>query len=132
MLQYRIDQARRIVEVVGVQTSDPEEFLRLFTAILADPDYRPGFGFYRDRRGMVPIKRGTLQANLAVVAAIPGLTGSRWAYVVSDPANYGMARMAAILGDGSALELHIFDTPEAALAWLAERPQGATIATPSE
>ncbi|MCC7134072.1 MAG: hypothetical protein IT352_15550 [Gemmatimonadales bacterium] len=130
MLQYRIDQARRFVEVVGVQTPDPEEFARLFAAILADPDYRPGYGFYRDRRGMVPMKRGTLQANLAVVAALPGLTGSRWAYVVSDPANYGMARMAAILGDGSALELQIFETPEAALAWLAERPQDSPALAP--
>ncbi len=132
MLHYRLDPTRRFVEVLGVQTSDPEELARLFAAIVVDPGFQPGFGFYRDRRGMEPMKRGTLQANLATLAATPGLTGTRWAYVVSDPANFGMARMAAMLGDGSALELQIFDTPEAAIDWLSERPQGKPAIMPTK
>lgn len=123
MLSYRIDRVRHFVEILGVQQSDPEEFGRLLTAILADPAYRPGLGFYRDRRGMTPMTTATLQANLADLAAMPGLTATRWAYVVTDPVNYGMARMAAMLGDGSSLELQIFDAPEPAFEWLAERDQ---------
>ena len=123
MLSYRIDRVDGFVELLGTQGAHPAAFRHLFEAIFADPDYHRGFGFYRDRRGVEPMTIETLRANMADLAAMPGLTASRWAFVVTDPTNYGMTRMAAILGDGSSLELAIFESPEPAKAWLAERTE---------
>jgi hypothetical protein len=116
-LSYRIDPAARIVEISGPDGASPAAFQRILRAILIDPDYRSGFGFFRDRRGFRLPPTGLVQGVASVIRETDALAGSRWAIVVSDPANYGMMRMLSILSDVAVME--IFEDPIAATGWLA-------------
>jgi CheY-like chemotaxis protein len=88
-------------------------------AIFADPAYRPGFGFLIDRRAAVPPESDDVRRMVGFIGRHrPQISGSRWAFVTSGPADYGMARMVQALASDHPTTLLIFETPAAALAWL--------------
>ena len=116
-LSYRIDPAVGIVVISGPDGASPAAFQRTLRTILEDPNYQPGFGFYRDRRGFTLPPTGLVHGVASVIRSTEALAGSRWAIVVSDPANYGMMRMLSILSDVT--EMEVFEDPVAATGWLA-------------
>lgn len=125
MLSYRIDPVAGIVYIEGDQAGTREEFSAVLGAVRADPTYRPGFGFLRDRRGMAPMETSLVHSDVASLLAFFGPDAGRWAFVITDPANYGMARMTELLVGVSPSQVAIFDNLEDAERWLTPRPAAA-------
>ena len=116
-LSYRIDAAAGIVVIAGPDGASPVAFQQTLRTILDDPDYKPGYGFLRDRRGFRLPPTGLVHGVASFIRESEALAGSRWAIVVSDPANYGMMRMLSILSEVA--EMEIFEDPATATSWLA-------------
>ena len=120
MLTYRIDPSTRTVYFEGPAPTDPVDFQDALRAALADPAFRPGFGFLRDRRGHAIPSVEIVRAGAKAIAATPGMPTSKWAIVVDPGADYGMMRMLQLSTDGTWVEVALFHEPEEAKRWLGE------------
>ena len=132
MLSYRIDAAARIVHFEGPTPTDPGEFARVCHAALTDPAFKPGFGFYRDRRGQAVPATDIVHRSVAALRQVEGLPTSKWAIVVDPGANYGMLRMMQLLTDGTWVEVGLFYDPMEATRWLGEQLQGRAAVNSAE
>lgn len=121
-LSYSIDRDRCRVIVVATSQPTDHEFTTLMEAVLADPAFQRGFDILWDRRSY-----GAIPGREYITAIVewwghylPLLGGSRVANVVphEEPAIYGMARMAELMGKG---ELFAFSDYDEAVRWLDER-----------
>jgi hypothetical protein len=111
--------ARRVTIRVDGPTSyqDWEDSIR---AVLADPQFQPGFDFLSDRRSADPpptidmVRRavGFFELNRRQFGTC------RWALVVSGPAAYGMGRMAEALAAETGVRVKVFTQMAAADQWL--------------
>jgi hypothetical protein len=118
-MTYSIDRATGIVRLANDETPTYEEWERVMLAIFADPDYRPGFSFFGDGRGLPPSKTEMVRRTVEFAKRHPRELGrSHWAIVVDTPAMYGMSRMGKSLGESYIAETRIFSTVEDAEAWL--------------
>jgi hypothetical protein len=109
----------RVQYIDGAPTFD--EWARTMLGILRDPAYEPGFGFLVDRRAAPAPNAAFVQATVEFRRAhLEEMGSARWAVVVNDPANYGMARMGQALGDPewSKIEQAVFTDVADAEAWL--------------
>jgi hypothetical protein len=120
VLSYRIDSVSGIVEIEGPTAQDLQAFKTFFAGVIADPQYRQGFGFLRHGRGMNAPQTEILRRAVDYLTRVPGVPSSRWAIVVETPADYGMMRMAETLSSGAAVEVRIFWALEEARRWLRE------------
>ena len=121
MLSYRIDIEFGIVEVIG-EESGPEDFERVVTAVLADPNFRLKFGFLRDRRrAPSQMGLGLVRRRVELVRHLRAVAKGRWAIVADaeDLTDYETMRVGAILADDSS-EVALFTDVEAARRWLGE------------
>jgi hypothetical protein len=122
-ITWSIDAKDRLVRLRYSGLPDYEFWEKAMIEIFSHPDYRPGFGFVADLRNSgVPD-----QAHLRRVAAIFGIHReevgeSRWANVTTDPAHYGMSRMAQVFVEGQPVPLRIFEALEAAERWAGGGP----------
>jgi len=127
---YRIDTAAGIVEVLGPGTlADLETRVR---RLLADPDYRQGFGFLRNRTGMAAPSTQELRAMIEFLGRFEALHGTRWAVVATDPVNFGMMRMGEILAEPHGIMIAVFNDQDEAVRWLTEKPEPADSPTGTE
>lgn len=118
-ITHTIDAESRLVHVVYGPSFDFEAWEATMRAVFGDPAYEPGFGFMIDRRATVPPEPADVRRMVAFIGRHrPQISGSRWAFVTSGPADYGMARMVQALASDHPTTLRIFETPAAALAWL--------------
>ena len=121
-LSYSIDLDRCRVIVVATSQPTPQEFTALMEAVLADPAFQRGFDLLWDRRSYAAIPEREYIMTIVEWWGqyLPRLGGSRIANVVphEEPAIYGMARMAELMGRG---ELHAFSDFDEAVRWLDER-----------
>jgi CheY-like chemotaxis protein len=118
-ITHTLDPDGGLVHVVYGRTFSFEAWEASMRATFADPAYRPGFGFLIDRRDAVPPEPADVRRMVAFIGRHrPQISGSRWAFVTSGPADYGMARMAQALASDHPTTLRIFETPEAAREWL--------------
>ena len=121
MLQYRIDQERRIVWLTGTGAVTLEEVLRDQDRLRADPDFKPDYALLADYRGADLAALDA--ARMRVIAARSPLSPSvRRAFVVRGKANFGLGRMFETYNQLStrAATVRIFQDLDEALAWLAE------------
>lgn len=121
MQLYRIDATAGIVELLG--PGGIEDLEARIRGVLADPAYRRGFGFLRDRRGMPPPSTTELRAMVDFLGRFEALYGSRWAVVATDPVNFGMMRMGEILAEPHGINVAVFSDEVEAVRWLTERPE---------
>jgi hypothetical protein len=121
LLTYSIDAASGIITITGDEPT-PEQFEDHLRRLFADPRYRPGYGWLRDRRHLPAPSTEYISHTVRALSQWPGFPGCRIALVVpeSDPAHYGMMRMVQLMGDGRALEAAIFFDVDSARAWLIE------------
>jgi hypothetical protein len=122
-ISFEVDARRRLVRL-GYTGATPniQAWEAVMTAILQDPRYQPGFGFLIDRRAVPPPDAPFVRATVLFRENHAAeLAGARWAVVVSDPANYGMARMGQALGDAQThVQQRAFTDVDEAEAWLLE------------
>ena len=117
---YSISEAERLVRFHYHGAAPTFAEWRAATeAAMADPEYRPGFDFLADRRGVaaqsVEFVRNVVEFDRARQQEF---VGSRLALVVDTAASYGMSRMLQALTDGLPFRVAIFHDLEAAEAWL--------------
>jgi hypothetical protein len=120
MLSYQIDRMEGVVFIVGPDPTTPAELAAFLDALVRDPSFHVGDAFLRDRRGLRAPTADLLHGVMATMASVPEIRRSRFAIVVDagDQANYGMMRMAQILGSGTPLEIAIFSEETDARRWL--------------
>jgi hypothetical protein len=115
-MSYRIDESAGIVELHGPDGLRPEEVEAALRQVLEDPRYHPALGFLRDRRGFRMPPTGFVRGLAWTIRHTAGLIGSRFAFVVSDPGNYGMVRMLSMMSDVA--DIRAFTDPAEAREWL--------------
>ena len=118
MLAYRIDVETKMVHILGETPSDVAEFQQLMHNVLADPDFRPGFGFLRDRTGMKPLGTDSARDAGHVLKQIKSLPTSKFAVVVDDGASLRSVRSVQLLTEGTWVEFAVFGLLESAIDWL--------------
>ena len=123
-VSYRItpEEGRVYMTMTGVTSF--EEWERAMLAALADPSYRPGFGFLIDRRAAPSPTSDFIRRVVSFNKVHQGeLGGGRRAVVVGSTADYGMGRMAEILSESSSSPINVFTDIDEAQRWLrAARP----------
>jgi hypothetical protein len=123
-LSYSIDPGRCRVTVLATAQPTHKEFVQLMTRLLKDPAFVPGCDLLWNRQDYAAIPDGAFIKEVVQWwrTYLPLLGGGRVANVVPDlePAAFGMARMAEILGERVG-QLRAFHDLEEAVRWLDER-----------
>jgi hypothetical protein len=132
VLPYQIDRIDGVVSIVGPDPATPVELEEFLEALVRDPLFHVGDGFLRDRRGLPAPSADLVHGVMATMASVPELRRSRFAIVVpaGDQANFGMMRMAQILGSGLPLEIEIFTEESDARRWLRATPPMSHVVPP--
>jgi hypothetical protein len=121
---YRIDPEERLVHLTMAGASSFDEWEAAMLAALADPSYRPGFGFLIDRRGAdittPDFVRRVVAFNLEHRVE---LGGGRRAVVVGSVSDFGMGRMYATLSEMGGVTAATFLSHEQARRWLLGAPE---------
>jgi hypothetical protein len=92
-------------------------------AILADPDFRPGFGVLSDwRLGLILATDAYIEGFLDLLKAAEQRGVRKWATVVdpSSLAAYGVGRKAETQSELQGLTYRVFRDYDQALAWLTD------------
>jgi hypothetical protein len=117
---YEIDRGRDFVSIVASGKITTEEALATFDAIVGEPGFHPGMKILSDHRDLetvVPI--AFIKAWISRIEEAGKLfRGTRAALVESGTVRYGMARMASILTEPTAIEMRVFRDVEEARNWL--------------
>jgi len=120
-VNFTVDTAARLVRatVTGPAKETPDEFRAFLDALVACPDFRPGFDILYDRRaaGYPPDDAFVRAAEGAIEARADRLGGCRWAVVIGTQPALEVVRMAALLGERAAVEARPFFAPDDALGW---------------
>lgn len=118
-LTYTIDKTANIVNVV--YTGHPEfvEWAEMMYNVFRDPDFKAGFSFLLDRRGVkTPPSTGYIERVVAFSRQHRKELGkSKIATVVGEPGSYGMARMFQGLTPENR-SLRVFTDIDEARRWL--------------
>ncbi len=118
-LTYSIDTRARLVRLHYTGNPSFEEWESTVTAVLRDPDYRPGFAFLADRRHLESPTADYIRSIIDFIKDHPAeFAGGRWTVVVGGPASYGMVRMAQALGEGIPVPIQVFTDIDEAERWL--------------
>jgi hypothetical protein len=123
-MAFSVDSAARLVRLRAFRDHTFAELKATIAAVLADPEYRPGFSVLADCSAIMTAPtseyvRGVVSLLATHAADMPG---ARWAQVVQPGATYGMARMAGFVGAEALGDYRVFSDVEEAERWLAERP----------
>lgn len=95
--------------------------------VQADPHYDPHFNGLVDlQEAMLEIRFADMMRLLDKQVDSPRTSKGRWAFIATDPNNYGTMRMYKSVTDVPlGLEVNLFTTEEEALAWCASLGGGA-------
>lgn len=122
-ISFDVDPSERLLSYVVEGTPTADETRDFLNAVVAHPDFEPGFGFSGDCRrlgddpGMVYVR-----ALAREVRARAGELGPcRWGLVFSTAGGFTAVRICSLLTFGSGIEFAPFRTPEEAEAWLCVR-----------
>lgn len=121
-VRYRIDTEKRIARITVDGQPGPEEHDRIRREMVADPDYVPGMPILLDNRGRKePSDKERVQEFAMETRSSPvAIERARVAIVVASTAEFGMARMYALLTEQSPQETRVFRDMDEAEAWLLE------------
>lgn len=120
---YRIDPALGLVRLSGGEelptVADLEEVL---DRLLADPQFRPGFGVLVERRQLnVAPDRTYVRGGIEALAARRGHFGpSRFASLTLNLTSFGMGRMGEAFADNRDVPYRVFMNERDAVEWLLE------------
>jgi hypothetical protein len=118
-IHFAIDPGKRLVAYVIERNATAGEASAFLDAVIRHPDYRWGFDFFGDRRGVkAPESHYICSVAVEVNARAQQLAPCRWAVVVSDLLGFGMMRMCALLVEESGVIIHPFQDFDEAVAWL--------------
>jgi hypothetical protein len=123
---YTIAPDVHLVTLTSGESPPVEEFRCALDAVLADPDFRPGFNFLSDRRSVraTPTATDIERVGQEVLFRGHELGGGLWAIVVADLSSYGVARMKSMLldesGTQSGITLAVFTDIDEARRWLGD------------
>lgn len=120
-----MDTARkRIVAKVSGAFTFPE-ILKAIDGSVHDPAFQRGFDVFSDHTEVeAPITPPDARAMVNHLENLSDfLAGARWAVVTATPASYGMLRMVSVLAERVPMDVQVFESLEAAEAWLAT-PRG--------
>jgi len=120
--KYRIGPALGVVELSGNRTATLPELAHLLERIVADPMFRPGIGFLRDRRGLGPLPPRFITAVTNYIGTFKQLAGSRLAIVVDPGTSHCVFGLVTIPG-GDPFMVRSFDDGDEARLWLASGRQ---------
>ena len=127
-LMYQMDRPNGLVTITG-EYATSDEWLALCTAILRDPQFRPGFSFIRDMRGAVPPARDeTVFETYRVVQQFWDRLEIRRAALVTEVAIFKLAHALAVEQALSARPVRAFTQYDDAIRWLQESDGGAATA----
>ena len=130
-ITFTIDVARRLVLLRAESFSDQDEWFARFDEAVADPRFEPGFDFLYDRTTGPEIPDTELVRSWVLRHArrINGIGGGRLAVIVSEPAIYGMLRMASVFAESEGVRVGGFWSEAEALAWLSRDSGTSTAST---
>jgi hypothetical protein len=129
-VEYRIDLQQGIVHLTGPDPSLPEDFVAVLQVAMVDPAFRIGFGFLRDRRGVVPPSVQYVEAVARLMRAMSDVPPTRYAILVDTLASYGMMRLARKRTWGAWVEMDLFETMAEAVVWIKEQRRSETTRSP--
>lgn len=119
-ISHAIEPATRRVTIHVDGLTTYEDWETSIRAVIADPEYQPGFDFLSDRRSADPPP--TIETVRRAVGFFEFNSQQfghcRWAIVVSGPAAYGMGRMAEALVAETGVRVKVFTQMAAADEWL--------------
>ena len=116
-LRYRILTHLGIVELYGGRAPDLPAIIEVFNTVVADPAFRPGFGFLFDRRELEPIAPELLQLTVTRLSREARLAGCKVAVVVRETEHARAFHLSTVPG-GAPFMLLTFDDGDAARLWL--------------
>jgi hypothetical protein len=117
-LGYAIAQDLGLVTFSGDRTATMIEFRDILTRIVEDDQFRPGFGFLRDRRALPMMPRELFRQAVDQLAQFRELGGSRWAIVVGDHGSAESFDMMS-LPQSNPIVVRTFADVDQAKLWLA-------------
>ena len=122
-LSYRIDRAARLIHVKGSGRMTVSEMETVAAAIVHDPLFEKGLDVMSDMRELTtaPSTDDARHASL-VIEQLSAAGLGRIATVAVAASTYGMVQLIGNLATRFGAEAEVFNTPEEALAWLAEAP----------
>jgi hypothetical protein len=124
-IDYKIDAERGMLLIVAEGESTQAERLAAMKAWVSDPAFRPGLHTLADfsRALNVPTLL-ELEEIVGFIRRHANAIGQKKIAIVSTrPLTFGVARQFSALAPGDLLTIHVFKDREAALAWLAEKPE---------
>ncbi len=124
-IDWHIDPARGLVHLRYGGTPHFAVWANTMLEVFAHPSYEAGFGFVADIADCAPPDTPYILACINFVAEHAAEFGSaRWANVTSDPAHYGMTRVAQGRSQELPSNVEVFATFEEAIAWASPRSAG--------
>jgi hypothetical protein len=119
---YRVDPDARLLLVTGEGVVTQDERFSAIRAWLDDKDYRPGFNTLLDLTGAVstPTMADMSEIITFIQRRAERIGRKKLAAVTARAATYGVMRQFQTLATSDPLQVRIFDSREAALAWLRE------------
>jgi hypothetical protein len=119
-LAFYVDPATRLVRLRGLRDPTLEELQGTIAAVLADPEYRPGFSVLADCSAIALPPTSEYVRGVVSLMSTHGAERhvTRWAQVVQPEAAYDMARMAGLLGAGELSDYRVFSDILEAERWL--------------
>ena len=128
-ITHAIDALYGIVILTFTRQPTFWEWTQALRRMLDDPDYRAGMGVVSDRRGLEDTVEASTVRQMAdwMVAHRGAFPGCRWAVLVSAgaTADYGMARMKAILFERAGIEAEAFTNFDEALGFATRSRESA-------
>ena len=124
-IDWHIDESRGLVHLQYNGSPEYHVWAETMRSIFAHPSYRVGFGFIADTGHSPPPDTPFVLATIQFVAEHASEFGSaRWANVTTDPAHYGMTRLAQARSHELPSHLDVFRTMEEAVAWASPESAG--------
>ncbi len=123
-ISFEIDATLQVVSVDYHENPTFQEIEKVFSEILAHPDYKTGFDFIVDRSRLREGPSAEYVEKLIkfLSANEEQVQGSHWAIIVSNALNHGMVRMVQLLAADKNITIKIFRSLEEGKVWL--RPKG--------
>ncbi len=121
-LQFEIDIAANLVRatIIGNANLTAPEFREFLSAVIAHPDYQPGFDFFYDRSAVTAMPDETfVRAALDEIGRhADQLKVCKWAVLIGAQPALDIVRMTAMLSERPGIEARPFISRESAFAWL--------------
>ena len=118
-IDWHIDTATRVVHLRYAGHLVFSHWADTMRAIFAHPDYVPGMGFVAQIDGSLPPDTAYLLKSIEFVEQHAAqFLDCRWANVTTNPAHYGMTRVAQARSHDVPSTLGIFSTVAEAVAWV--------------